>query len=189
MIRTKYGHRGPWKTPDCQITQIKGGGGRGPTRSLGALRAPTPTLVCVRPTIRTKNQKLGGGLTDTCRGQTWMVAVLVVGMAVCVRVAFAAFCLGGALAVWPLGGVPRAYPPTCGGLLLASAFGLLRALPLWGCTWGVVGALVAFVGVWVPICSHTLFSLSSLSFSPSLWLSLSSLLALFSLKKKKLAQL
>ena len=26
MIRTKYGHRGPWKTPECQITQIKGGG-------------------------------------------------------------------------------------------------------------------------------------------------------------------
>ena len=45
-----------------------------------------------------------------------MVAVLVVGMAVCVCVASAAFCLGGPLAVWPLGGVPRAYPPTCGGL-------------------------------------------------------------------------
>ena len=118
-----------------------------------------------------------------------MVAVLVVGMAVCACVASAAFCLGGPLAVWPLGGVPRAYPPTCGGLLLASAFGLMGALPLWGCPWGVVGALVAFVAVWVPICSHTLFSLSSRSFSPWSWLSLSSLLALFPLKKKKLAQL
>ena len=80
-----------------------------------------------------------------------MVAVLVVGMAVCVCVASAAFYLSGPLAVWPLGGVPEAYPPTCGGLLLASGFWLLGALPLWGCPWGVVGALVAFVGVWVPI--------------------------------------
>ena len=79
------GTEGPGKIQTVKLPKLRGGG-RGPTRSLGALRAPTPTLVCVRPTIRTKNKKLGGGLTDTCRGQTWMVAVLVVGMAVCVCV-------------------------------------------------------------------------------------------------------